>query len=361
MINRISEIPKHKTPLIGFDFVTKTSGEKTLRVSKDLEKFGYLFDLAPFAVLLDNIAFASSLILMSPSFVSPDASDFYGFPAGAKIGYALTGSEYSYMPLQQMRRAMRANGQRLVLNFIRFEKMEYEYERKQVIMTRTVLGGANDNDTRVLARRRDTVKMFAIEPQFTEKREKAREIDKASLAEKWSDSDFVFYDYGAIGEAGPKHVFFIDYTATSAANERRSPQLLKDIRFPTSLTKSSLVELNTSQSIGSSSPDSSPIFALSCFVSFQRGLVEHPYWIGTGDHVNSHHQLDLYLQFARLLCHEAGILIPDDFAIVAVKSVQLKKFVELDALYDFQLQSASWLQATDSNVKSLDKITLGAL
>ena len=64
-------------------------------------------------------------------------------------------------------------------------------------------------------------------------------------------------------------------------------------------------------------------------VSKRMAMEEHPYYEGSGDHVNTQMQSDLFLQFCAAVCRKVMGVEADSFVTVA-SSMQMLRFVEFD-------------------------------
>lgn len=102
------------------------------------------------------------------------------------------------------------------------------------------------------------------------------------------------------------------------------------------------------QSFMASKPLSENPFTVSVLVSFIRGLLEHPYWLGSGDHVNSSMLLELFQQFGAYVCHHFKLEQSQDFEIMAVENCEFKKFIELETLFEIQLVGIKSVSLKDS-------------
>lgn len=78
-------------------------------------------------------------------------------------------------------------------------------------------------------------------------------------------------------------------------------------------------------------------FTLSALVSKERGIKNHPYWTGSGDHVNSQMQLDMYRQFGFGLCYKMGLWAPNaTLALAALKEISYRHYVEFDSVFELE-------------------------
>eukprot|EP01126_Amoeba_proteus_P041523 TRINITY_DN4471_c0_g1_i2.p1 TRINITY_DN4471_c0_g1~~TRINITY_DN4471_c0_g1_i2.p1 ORF type:complete len:201 (+),score=30.98 TRINITY_DN4471_c0_g1_i2:334-936(+) len=92
---------------------------------------------------------------------------------------------------------------------------------------------------------------------------------------KVDDANFHFFDWGTLGE---NEISFF-YVASEGLAQ-----------FPG----------QTTNLMGRTDETTVVLLKLKALVSVERGLTNHPYWTGSGDHVNSMMQIELYQHFGKI-------------------------------------------------------------
>jgi hypothetical protein len=85
---------------------------------------------------------------------------------------------------------------------------------------------------------------------------------------------------------------------------------------------------------------STPKWSSRVVLSRRMAMEEHPYYGGSGDHVNTGMQADLFLQFATSVCRAVLGIAADSFVTVA-SSMEMLRFVEFDVEMAFELVGTS--------------------
>jgi hypothetical protein len=81
-------------------------------------------------------------------------------------------------------------------------------------------------------------------------------------------------------------------------------------------------------------------------VSKRVAMEEHPYYGGSGDHVNTGMQADCFFQFAAAVCRSVLGIAADSFVTVA-SSMEMLRFVEFDVEIALELTGTSSVEVSD--------------
>lgn len=99
-------------------------------------------------------------------------------------------------------------------------------------------------------------------------------------------------------------------------------------------------------------------FTVDVLVSKERGMVNHPYFTGSGDHVNSQMQMDFYRQFGTAVCYKTGLWSPTSkLMMVALQDISYKHYIEFGSV--FQLKYVKHTIHSVSQFTTFDKTEIG--
>lgn len=145
------------------------------------------------------------------------------------------------------------------------------------------------------------------------------------------------------------------FNVKRAEMKQRHPKISDD-KFP--FTKPKNLNLANDEIIFFSDFTQTNPFTVEALVSKERGMTKHSYWTGSGDHVNSQMQVDLYRQFGMAICFKIGLWPPNaQLAVVAVKNVSYEHFIEFGSV--FQLQYVRHAVHPATSFKTFDETESG--